>query len=235
MATSKPVFTLKFHGTRGSIPVCDKGFQEFGGNTTCISIKGRIDNSLGIIDAGTGIRNLGLELKNSQESIPNEIIIGFTHFHMDHIQGLPFFDLSYNPNVNIHLVAMGEGRGDINLEQIFEGQMKKEYFPVPLHKMGARFKFNKPDKSTDLFYFTRVSAIRHSHPGGAYSYCLEQKGKKIVISTDIEHENGLDQNIIEFARDADLLVHDAQYTKEELQKYKGQVHDDYKKSSNRQT
>ena len=218
---------IKFYGTRGSIPVCDKEFQEFGGNTTCIQVKGKKEGSIGIIDAGTGIRKLGIDLIQSGGPLPSEVLIGFTHFHWDHIQGFPFFDLAYNPNVHLSLIALGEGRGIKDLKQIFEMQMQSEYFPVPLDKMGAHFKFQLPNKTKDLFNFTDVTAIRHNHPGGAYTYCLEQDEKKIVISTDIEHGDQLDPNILSLAENADLLIHDAQYTSEELKSHRGWGHSSY--------
>ena len=80
---------LKFYGTRGSIPICDAGFQQFGGNTTCLQITFTDTNRIAIIDAGTGLRNLGRDLRaigHKQE----QIVIAFTHFHWDHIQGFPF-------------------------------------------------------------------------------------------------------------------------------------------------
>ena len=99
---------LKFYGTRGSIPVCGQEFLEFGGHTTCIKFtleSGRI----AILDAGTGIRNLGNDLLKDGFAQP-DLFIGFTHFHWDHIQGFPFFAPAYNPNMVINLLAMGKDR-----------------------------------------------------------------------------------------------------------------------------
>src|SRR5262249_22281926 len=87
---------LKFYGARGSIPVCDAGFQQFGGNTTCFQITFTDTNRIVIIDAGTGLRNLGRDLRaigHQQDTLP----IAFTHFHWDHIQGFPFFSPAYDP------------------------------------------------------------------------------------------------------------------------------------------
>jgi phosphoribosyl 1,2-cyclic phosphodiesterase len=223
----KRTFKIKFYGARGSVPVSGADFQKFGGNTTCIQIQGTDDFRLGIIDAGTGIRDLGRDLLSRTGLVPKEILIGFTHFHWDHIQGLPFFKPAYDPAFKVRMIALGQDRGIDDLKKVFEVQMRKEYFPVPLDKMGAKFEFVLEEKESDQYNQTRATAVRHSHPGGAYSYKLQQGERKIVISTDIEHGDSLDENIIELARDADLLIHDAQYTSEELEQYRGWGHSSY--------
>ena len=220
-------FNVKFYGTRGSIPVCSAGFQKYGGNTTCISILGADKGVLGIIDAGTGIRKLGKDIMKSKIPVPKEILIGFTHFHWDHIQGFPFFNPAYHPSHKVSLIALGLDRGIEDLKRIFEVQMQSEYFPVPLRKMSAKFEFLLPESASKIFNRTKVTAQKHQHPGGAYSYKLERNGKSVVICTDIEHGETLDKNIIEFAMDADLLIHDAQYTTEELERHRGWGHSSY--------
>lgn len=221
---------IKFYGTRGSIPVCEKGFQEFGGNTSCIKIITPDADSAAICDAGTGIRKLGLELLAKNQAIPKEIFIGFTHFHLDHIQGFPFFAPAYRKGMLIKILALGKGRDLQDLKSIFSTPMQKEYFPVQLEDMGADFTFLSYNFPTEMFNETKVTAIRHNHPGGAYSYRLERAGRVAVISTDIEHGEKIDQNIVELAKGADLLIHDAQYTSEELIRYKGWGHSSYEQA-----
>lgn len=218
---------IKFYGTRGSIPVCEKGFHEFGGNTSCMQIITPQPNSVAICDAGTGIRKLGLELMTEGMENFKEIFIGFTHFHLDHIQGFPFFAPAYQKGVKIKILTLGKGRNLKNIKSIFSTQMQKEYFPVQLEDMGADFAFLSYGFPTEMFNGTKVTAIRHNHPGGAYSYRLERGGRVVVISTDIEHGEKIDQNIVELAKGADLLIHDAQYTSEELIRYKGWGHSSY--------
>ena len=131
---------LKFYGTRGSIPICDAGFQHFGGNTACMQITFTDTNRIAIIDAGTGLRNLGRDLGaigHKQE----QIVIAFTHFHWDHIQGFPFSAPAYAPKQKITLLTLGRGQTVTNLREIFEVQMQAEYFPVQLDHMGADFEF----------------------------------------------------------------------------------------------
>ena len=97
---------IKFYGTRGSIPICDRNFLEFGGNTTSIKIT-RDNGRVSILDAGTGIRQLGIDLVKDGFH-QNELFIGFTHFHWDHIQGFPFFGPAYDPSMVINILAMGQ-------------------------------------------------------------------------------------------------------------------------------
>jgi phosphoribosyl 1,2-cyclic phosphodiesterase len=221
---------IKFYGTRGSTPVCDPGYLEFGGNTTCILIDGPDKENLAILDAGTGIRNLGKDIYTDFDPVPKNILIAFSHFHWDHIQGFPFFKPAYDESFKIHCMAMGLGREIKDLEQVFATQMQKEYFPVQLDQMGGSFGFMLLNRVVDTIHFTNVTCIRHNHPGGAYSYRLERGGKIVTICTDIEHGETIDPRIVEMAKDADLLIHDAQYTTEELEKHRGWGHSSYEQA-----
>src|SRR5256885_5480520 len=216
---------LKFYGTRASIPICVPVFQKFGGNTTCLQITFTDTNRIAIIDAGTGLRNLGRDLRaigHKQE----QIVIAFTHFHWDHIQGFPFFAPAYDPKQKITLLTLGRDQTVRNLREIFEVQMQAEYFPVQLDHMGATFEFLQIADASQHFtginnVATVISAQRHNHPGGAYSFRIERNGKVLVVCTDVEHGEQIDPRLVELAQGADLLVHDAQYTAEELQKRRG--------------
>jgi len=222
---------LKFYGTRGSIPVCDVGFQQFGGNTTCFQLTLRDSNRIAIIDAGTGLRNLGRDLRaigHQQE----QIFIGFTHFHWDHIQGFPFFGPAYNPQQRITILAPDPDQTIDDLREIFEVPMQAQYFPVQLDRMGAQFEFLKVTDASKHFtgiknVETIVTGQRHNHPGGAYGFRIEREGKVLVICTDIEHGEEIDPKVVELSRGADLLVHDAQYTAEELGTHRGWGHSSY--------
>src|SRR5215210_6357588 len=120
---------VKFYGVRGSIPVCGKEFQGYGGNTTCLRIYRETVNRVVIFDAGTGIRNLGKELV--RQGINQQVLnIIFSHFHWDHIQGFPFFAPAYNKNQEIGILVMGKERRFKNLKDIFSKPMQMEYFPV---------------------------------------------------------------------------------------------------------
>src|SRR5687767_10744367 len=108
---------VKFYGVRGSLPICGKEFQRYGGNTTCLRITKENDRRIAILDAGTGIRNLGKELMSQQGEF-DRITIYFTHFHWDHIQGLPFFAPAYDRNQKIRIQVLGKERTYKNIHDI---------------------------------------------------------------------------------------------------------------------
>ncbi len=213
---------LKFYGTRGSIPVCEPKFQKYGGNTTCVALCN--DTNIYIFDAGTGIRNLGREYFADKDNRISNIVLTFSHFHWDHIQGFPFFLPAYDTNHELTIAAFGRKDKQFNLKAILENQMRTEFFPVPLQKMGAKINFFQQEES--LFDDGKVKIIssEHNHPGKAYSYRIEVDEKVIVFVTDVEHSNGLDKRVIDIAKDADILIHEAQYTPDELENYKGWGH-----------
>ncbi|MCW5515720.1 MBL fold metallo-hydrolase [Muriicola sp. Z0-33] len=225
---------IKFYGTRGSIPVCESGFQEFGGNTTCVAVMA--DNKEGdvlIFDAGTGIRTLGKELMQRPFNSEDKIVLAFSHFHWDHLQGFPFFAPAYDPSRKIDIIALGEDLDIPDLKSIFTHQMESTYFPVSLDNMGANFAFHLKKKNEEVFQTGssgRLLSNSHSHPGGAHGYRLEVNDKVFVYCTDVEHGDILDQNIVDFAKDADVLIHEAQYTPEELPKFKGWGHSSWEQA-----
>ncbi|NJC25898.1 MBL fold metallo-hydrolase [Neolewinella antarctica] len=230
---SDPTWQIKLFGTRGSTPVCENGVQLHGGNTTCIYADLLTnDRSKGCIvfDAGTGIRRLGKELSDGTLPDVDSIFILLTHFHWDHIQGLPFFGPIYNPSQRICVFAPHEDMSDTRLQEIFELQMQEEYFPVQLDNAGAKFEFITLEKQTTSLLAdggVRLTYRLHNHPGGAFSYRLEANGKVIVICTDLEHGETIDEATVAFCRGADLLIHDAQYTDGELAEHRGWGHSSY--------
>ncbi len=209
---------VKFYGVRGSLPGCGREFEKYGGNTSCFRIFREKANRIAILDAGTGIRNLGKEIV--EKGIHQEIInIVFSHFHWDHIQGFPFFLPAYNPLQKIGIMAMGRRGKVTDLKGIFSKQMQEEYFPIQMEKMGAQFEFlSYGDK--EVIQGARVTSIPqfHKQSAGAYGLRLLDEGVSLVVCTDLEHIDGIDKDIVEFAKDADLLIHDGQYTNEEYEK-----------------
>jgi phosphoribosyl 1,2-cyclic phosphodiesterase len=226
---------VKFYGVRGSISVSGNSYTEFGGNTTCFQIMAAESGRIGIFDAGTGIRQLGndfLEMQNEQ----TEIFIAFSHFHWDHIQGLPFFMPAYNKNIQINILAKGGNKKIYNLKDIFSVQMQEMYFPIALENMGAKFKFLVLENHTHVFIPpdgipVKITAVEHNHPGSAYSYRYERDGYSVVFSTDIEHGDTLDENLVKLAQDADILIHDGQYSSDELVLKKGWGHSSFEQAA----
>jgi len=160
---------IKFFGVRGSISVCGEEFQKFGGNTTCILLEG--PKRTVILDAGTGIRELGKEMAQDPHlGIDRECFLAFSHFHWDHIQGLPFFMPAYDSRRTFIISAIGRERYGKDLRSIFQTQMQEEYFPVSLDGMGAKFEFLQTAEDHLRVEKAFVRVVKHGHPGGAYSY-----------------------------------------------------------------
>jgi phosphoribosyl 1,2-cyclic phosphodiesterase len=215
---------ISFYGTRGSIPVAESGFLEFGGNTACILLS--FDNGrIAILDAGTGIRKLGDDFPLRSIQQYDNIFIGLSHTLWDHIQGFPFFKPAYDPERTFTIAIYGKDRKINSLANIFQIQMQEEYFPVQVDKMGANLIFWQPDVSS----YTAPSGVyveakRHNHPGGAYGYRITEGDKTLVYCTDVEYDDGIDPDVVNLAKNADLLIHEAQYSPEELEKKKGWGH-----------
>ena len=221
---------ITFYGTRGSMPVAYADCLQFGGNTSCTLVTfstGRI----AILDAGTGIWKLGNDLLKKSHEQYDEINIILSHTHWDHIQGFPYFDLAYDPRRNITIGICGKERMGKDLENLFATQMQNDFFPVPLEKMGANFTFLQPDITTlEHPSGIRLEASKHSHRGDAYGYRLEEGDKTLVYCTDVEHKDGINPNVVALSRNADLLIHDAQYTPDELKVKKGWGHSSWEQA-----
>ena len=221
---------VSFYGTRGSTPVAVSDYVRFGGNTSCILItfeNGRV----AILDAGTGIRKLGHDFAARSIEQYDQIFVGLSHTHWDHIQGFPFFEPAYDPKRRFTISIYREGQTTGDLESIFATQMQRHYFPVSLDKMGATLQFWQ----TALSSFTApsgvtVQASKHNHPGDAYGYRITEGNTTLVYCTDVEHAGGIDPKVVAFARDADLLIHDAQYTPHELRDKKGWGHSSWEQA-----
>jgi phosphoribosyl 1,2-cyclic phosphodiesterase len=221
---------VTFYGTRGSVPVPESDFVRVGGNTPCVLVtfgNGRI----AILDAGTGIRKLGKDLVEDGHGQHENIVIALSHTHWDHIQGFPFFRPAYDTRRQFTIAICGKGRKSENLENLFGMQMQREFFPTPLDRMGATVAFWAPDVSR---YTTpggvTVVASKQNHPGDSYGYRFEEAGKAVVYCTDVEHIGGIDPSVVALARDADLLIHDAQYTPEELMAKGGWGHSSWEQA-----
>lgn len=233
--SDNPVWKLKFYGVRGSIPVCEPTVTEFGGNTTCfyldLLIKPPEEKIIVVFDAGTGIRQLGKDILSGLIPRTEYILIHFSHFHWDHIQGFPFFAPAYFPDQKIALFSPHYNAEEWDkLKGIFAQQMQSEYFPVQLDRMGANMRFYTSEEFQERLSLDEHVSFKyhlHNHPGGAYSYRLEGYGKSVVICTDVEHGESIDPDLVAFCKNADVLVHDGQFTDEELAERKGWGHSSF--------
>jgi phosphoribosyl 1,2-cyclic phosphodiesterase len=173
------------------------------------------DREVFILDAGTGIRGLGLDLARRISDRLIAVML-FSHTHWDHIQGLPFFSparLRHN-----RMTIMGERRLDKRLEQVLAGQMVDVYLPFTLEDLRADILIKEVRDGERIVAGDRTTVLprRVPHPGGAFGYRITCQGKVVVYATDVNHPpNSLDANVLALAQGADLLIHDAQFTPEE--------------------
>jgi len=218
-------FSLKLWGTRGSIPCPGPGTVKYGGNTTSFELN--CGNRRVLVDAGTGIRLLGKKIMLEEANLLDADLF-FTHTHMDHIQGLPFFAPLYNPQSNVRLHAGHLDGITYDLQGIIGTMLMKDpVFPVPssLIEKACSFKDFECGKVFELEGGVVLKTAPLNHPNGACGYRIEYDDKVLAICTDTEHFEGkLDENVLFLAEGADILIYDAAYTDEEYPNFKGWGH-----------
>lgn len=211
-------------GTRGSTPTPGARFLRHGGNTSCLSVS--IGDEIFVFDAGSGIRDLGIELMNNKR---RKVHLFITHTHWDHIQGFPFFAPAYVPGFEIIIYGAEGFRKD--LKSVFRGQLDREYFPVQMEDMHSHLQFRQLAENPIPVGSALISWEFAQHPGATVGYKIEVGDKKIAWVPDNEFLQGytgppdeLDrehplvvpyQNMIDFLADADVVIHEAQYTCDE--------------------
>lgn len=211
---------LKFWGVRGSTPTPQLENLRYGGNTSCLELR-LPDNQSIIFDAGSGLRNLGSVLLKEANGAALDLKVFLTHFHWDHIQGIPFFGPLFQSGNRVTFHSHCDG----SLEEILEGQMSRPYFPIDLASVAARREFVELDSQAVSFSGITVRPFPLNHPQGAVGYRIEAGKTVIVYATDLEHGHPhLDGVLREYAAAADLLIYDAQYTPENYPKYRGWGH-----------
>jgi phosphoribosyl 1,2-cyclic phosphodiesterase len=213
-------------GSRGSIPVSGKNCVKYGGDTTCIEIQTGTGDII-IIDAGTGIRELGNRLMKEPRK-PFHLLL--THAHWDHVIGFPFFKPLYS---NRHHIILHTGPFTFKgLQRILSYTMTAPHFPVPFSRISAQLEYRVTPADTFHIGPLTIVPIPISHPNSGYGYKLTEDGKTFVFLTDNElgftHATGLSTAAyIRFCAGADLLFHDAEYTPEEYGKTVGWGHSAY--------
>jgi len=205
---------IKCWGSRGSTPVAGQNYLKYGGSTTCIEIRTK-DNDIIIVDAGTGIRRLGNQLMAEGELKFNFI---FTHAHWDHLMGFPFFKPLYSERAELRMHRCPFHSKFV--ETILSKVMAPPNFPVKYSDLKAKITYEPACPEAFNIGSVSVTPIPLSHPNGGSGYKFTENGKSFVFLTDNElgfvHPGGLPKaEYLKFSQDADLLIHDGEYTPEE--------------------
>ena len=205
---------LKVWGARGSTPTPERANARYGGNTACVEV--RLNNgTILIFDCGSGLRGLGKSLAREFGDKPVVGYIFLTHFHWDHIQGIPFFTPLYMKGnaFFFHSVSLKAEE----LQGAVEGQMVSPYFPVNMSIMGAIRNFYDIGTEPVDINGAVLSSVQLNHPQGCVAYRVEADGGSFVYATDNEPGSAVhDENVRRIARGADVMIYDAQYTPDEL-------------------
>ena len=217
---------VRFWGVRGSYPTPGAGTVKYGGNTPSVEISagGRTI----ILDAGTGIIPLGRELVRTKRA--GELLLLLSHLHHDHTQGFPFFVPAYMPNAKLHIY--GPDGTHESMKNVLERNQSSETFPLGLRDMASAKDIQAVRESqvivwdeagvrvvesasglSDEAVIVRIHKS-YAHPGGVFIYRITWCGKSVVYATDTEGYVGTDKRLVKFAKDADVLIHDAQYLDE---------------------
>src|SRR6266516_2865123 len=229
-------YTVTFWGTRGSIPTPGAQTARYGGNTPCVAVEGA-GGQLVILDAGTGIRALGLHLvEKPNGAVKVEILL--SHAHWDHIQGLPHFKPFFAPGNAVRI--WGSRQGTTSLEAILRQQMDPAVFPVPLDALSAQLTVQQVDADEFSIGEFRVQTMKLRHPGTTLGFRLTpaRGGASMAYVTDNELGPGGEYEVsktwrrdfVGFLKGVGLLIHDAMYTPSELEQHRGWGHSTYEEA-----
>jgi phosphoribosyl 1,2-cyclic phosphodiesterase len=205
---------IKFWGVRGSTPTPQPENLRYGGNTSCVEV--RVNGQIYIFDCGTGFRNLGKSMAKEFDGRGVHAHVFLSHFHWDHIQGIPFFlPLYNNPDNYFFFHSTSRSR---TLQRALEEQMMDPYFPVDMTAMQAHRNFYDIEEGKLAFDDCTIETAWLNHPQGCLGFRLETDDHVVVYATDNEPGHPVfDQNVRRLAEGADVLIYDAQYLPDEYE------------------
>lgn len=208
---------VRFWGVRGSVPFATRASVGYGCNTPCIEVLDEVTDCLLVLDAGSGIVGLGDTVSADRAEVP----ILLTHYHWDHVQGLPFFAPLYRRGAALTVWAPLLGRHFASLEATFEAP----FFPVPYDRLPSRPAIQMVTAGALRINGFDVTAQPLKHPGGAFAYRIRGTTGDLVYATD--HESGdheIDAALARFAKGARAIIMDAHFTPDELPSHVGWGH-----------
>jgi phosphoribosyl 1,2-cyclic phosphodiesterase len=241
VSVSSPPARIKFWGTRGSIPVPSPETLRYGGNTTCVEL--RADGEIIVLDAGSGIRPLGIDLDEEFQARPIKLSLLITHAHWDHIQGFPFFKPAYDSKNEIRIFGF-DGAG-ATFREIMMEPMRSPFFPITMRELSARMDINKLNEMKFSLGKLDIHAAFVNHPGVCAGYRIFTSGGSVAFLPDHEpyqfflheargkqlspeqaKEIATEQHsaLVEFLHGSDVLILDSQYTDQEYETHVGWGH-----------
>lgn len=207
-------WTLSLWGTRGAVPVAAAEYLEYGGNTSCVSV--RCGQRLVVFDAGSGIVRLGGALAAAGEV--GEVHIFLSHLHLDHVLGLAAFPLLGDRRARLYLY--GEAQGGMSFQEQLDRLFGPPYWPLGLSEFQARVAVREigPGQRISLEEGLYVDTLRGFHPNQSLLYRLEGAGRSVVYALDCELAGDMETRLAEFARDCSVLIWDANFVQADLRR-----------------
>lgn len=211
----QPGYRLRFWGVRGTIPTAVDHNLRYGGNTVCLTADLGEERYL-ILDCGTGLRMFGNDIAGKPQRVKRRYDVFLSHYHFDHIQGLPFF----TPLYDAHSVITFHGFSSLGrpVREIMQGFMAPPYFPVRLAGVPSKVEYMDTGVLPITVADVEVSCLPLRHPDGSLSYRLRHNGNTIIFATDHEFgDEATDTALVHFSEGADHLIYDATYQQSEYE------------------
>jgi phosphoribosyl 1,2-cyclic phosphodiesterase len=210
---------IRFFGVRGSIPTPTRDNLRYGGNTACLEVWSDAGARL-IIDGGTGLYSLGAEML--QQPGDAKFALCLSHFHWDHVQGIPFFAPMYRPGSACEIYS---GFPVEQTRAALEGQMAPRHFPVSFGQFSASVSISQLGGVATEFADTSIRAFPLNHPGGCWGFRVENGSHSVVYASDLEHGDAeADDTLRRASEGASVLIYDAHFTPEEYEQHRGWGH-----------